>query len=274
MKNLRNLIAMHKKYYFLFLFLIIFISPILSQNIDYQELEIDREAKQIYVFYTIKESPKIHNLYGIQLYYSQDKGKNYIGPLQKVSGAVGKDVTPGEKLIIWDYHDEDSTFNGQDVIFKLSVSYRPDPNFLGGPENALYSLAVPGWGDTKVWQKPKFWYLNTIATYGLIGTGVYYRIKSNQTKNEYLNSNSTEEAQDLFDKSNKQKITGSSLILAGAAVWLSDITRVFLKGLKNKKDVMKLREKERIEPTKETIGFRWIMDKYQDQITAGFVIEF
>lgn len=265
---------MAQKYYLLFLFCIGLITFSPAQNVDYQDFGIDREEKKIFIPYTIKDSPKYHNLYGIALYYSQDKGRSYKGPLQKVSGDVGKDITPGEKLIVWEYFEEDSTFNGQDVIFKLLVTYKADPNFLGGPEKALYSLAVPGWGDTKVWQKPKFWYLNTIATYGLIGSGLYMRNKSNQTKDEYLQSNSANQAQDLFDKSNRQKGIGSSLILAGAAVWLTDIARVVIKGFKNRKDAMKLHEKDGNVPEKTNTSLKLKIEPFQSQMKVGVIIQF
>jgi hypothetical protein len=247
-----------------------------AQNIDYQDFGIDREDKKIFIPYTIKESLRYHNLYGIALYYSQDKGNTYKGPLQKVSGDVGKNITPGEKLIVWSYFEEDSTFNGQDVIFKLLVTYRPDPNYLGGPEKALYSVAVPGWGDTKVWQKPRFWYLNTIAAYGLIGSGLYMRHKSNQTKEEYLRSGTANEAQALFDKSNRQRVIGSSLLLGGVVVWLSDITRVVIKGIKNKREARKIRqnETEEIEKEKNNTSLRLKIEPFQSQMKVGVIIQF
>jgi hypothetical protein len=247
-----------------------------SQNIDYQEFGIDREEKKIYIPYTIKESLKYQNIYGIEVYYSQDKGETYKGPLQKVSGDVGKNITPGEKLIVWNYFEEDSTFNGQDVIFKLLVNYKPDPSFLGGPEKALYSVALSGWGDTKVWQKPRFWYLNTIATYGLIGSGLYLRYQSNQTREKYLQSGSSNEAQELFDKSNRQRIIGSSLLIGGVAVWLSDITRVVIKGIKNKREARKLRqsETEQIEKEKNNTSIRLKVEPFQSQMNVGLIIQF
>jgi hypothetical protein len=262
---------MHKKYYLLFLFFFIFNMVVYAQKVDYQDIGIDKQEKKIYIPYTIKDSPKYNNLYGIELYYTQDKGKSYIGPLQQVTGDVGKNIEPGEKLIVWDYHTEDPTFNGQDTQFKLQVTYRPNPNFLGGPANALYSVVVPGWGDTKVWQKPKYWYVNTIAAWGLIGGGLYMRSKSNQTKEEYLESSTANQAQDLFKKSNNQKVIGSSLILAGVAVWVTDITRVALKGFKNRKEVKKLKEEQNQQP-KTTWQFQ--LDQIQQQTTVGIILKF
>lgn len=214
---------------------LMFVQTVLAQRLKYDEPKVDREKKRIFLPYEIKESAKFHHLFDINLYYSEDKGKTFIGPLQKLEGDFGEDITPGKKLIIWNYYEEAPNFTGKDIMFKFKMTYKADPNYLGGPENALLSALLPGWGDTKVFPKHKLWYLNTVASFSFIGAGLIYADKSNQTLEAYRQSNSIQEADDLFNESNRQKSISGTLIVAGAAVWLTDIARVAIRGLKNKK---------------------------------------
>ncbi|NJL13439.1 MAG: hypothetical protein HC913_10825 [Microscillaceae bacterium] len=204
------------------------ISPTLAQRLNYGEAKVDKEQKLLYIPYTLKESTKFHNLYGISIFYTQDKGKTYFGPLQNVEGDVGQDITPGEKLIVWDYLQEDSlAFTGQNVSFKIQLTARPDPRYLPGPEAVLYSLILPGLGQREVKPPSRFWPVHTVGVYGFLGAGVLMRIKSNQTRDQYLQSNTINEAQSLFDKSNRQRTFSGSFFVAAGAWWLADMAWVF-----------------------------------------------
>ncbi|GAB4401087.1 MAG: hypothetical protein OHK0053_23360 [Microscillaceae bacterium] len=217
------------------------IAPTYAQRLNYGEAKVDKEQKLLFIPYTLKESTKFHNLYGISIFYTQDKGKTYYGPLQKVEGDVGQNITPGEKLIVWDYLQEDSlAFTGQNVSFKIQLTARPDPRYLPGPEAALYSLILPGLGQRKVKPLSRFWPAHTVGVYGLLGAGVLMRIKSNQTRDQYLQSNTINEAQSLFDQSNRQKTLSGSFFVAAGAWWLADLAWVFFRGKKNQREARDL----------------------------------
>ncbi len=257
----------------LLVFFLVSSLDIQAQKIRIDEAYADREAKKIYIPYEIKESSKYQNLYKIAISYTQDKGKTYKGPLEKVTGDVGLDVEPGEKLIIWDYAEEDSTFNGENVVFKLAIVSKLDPRYLGGPENALYSLLLPGLGNTKVRPPAKKWYLSTVGVFSLIGTGIYVRAKSNQTLDEYRQSTSIADAQELFDKSNNQKTASGILFVTAGAVWLTDIIQVAIKGFKNKKAAQKMEPlPDMPQKAKPELGLH--LDQFRNQTLWGISLKF
>lgn len=58
----------------------------------------------------------------IQLYYSEDDGYQWIGPLKSVSGDVGRGVTAGKKKIVWNFAEEVSELYGDRFRFKIRSS--------------------------------------------------------------------------------------------------------------------------------------------------------
>jgi hypothetical protein len=272
--RIKKCFLMIKSLYTYLLFILFLALPLTSiaQRIKINDAHANREEKKIFIPYEIEESSKYHNLYKIALYYTQDKGKTYQGPLQKVTGDIGKEVTPGDKLIVWEYAEEDSTFNGEGVMFKLAITSRLDPRYLGGPENALYSLLLPGLGNTKVRPPAKKWYLVSAGVFSLIGGGVYMGVKSNQTLDLYRESTTTQEAQDLFDKANNQKTVSGSLFVAAGAIWLTDIIQVAIKGFKNKKAARELEPIPSTPKTTPELGLHF--DQFQNQTLWGIRLKF
>ncbi len=62
------------------------------------------------------------NQYEVKLFVSSDEGKTWEGPLQYVSGDIGKDIVTGEnKTVIWDVLSEREKFQG-DWVFGFEVS--------------------------------------------------------------------------------------------------------------------------------------------------------
>lgn len=108
-----------------------------------------------------------------------------------------------------------------------------------GPSNLFFSLMVPGWGDYKVRENKKPYWLLAAGAYGLIGAGVFFKIQSNQTYQLYLNKlddNISEYKRNTYytDANNKHHAY-YILTKAGAAIWLGDIILVAVKGIHNKK---------------------------------------
>jgi uncharacterized protein (TIGR02145 family) len=59
----------------------------------------------------------------ISLFYSENGGKNYIGPLSSVSGDVGDKISSGKnKKIFWDVLSETSIVFGDNITFKVAGS--------------------------------------------------------------------------------------------------------------------------------------------------------
>lgn len=219
-------------------------SSLLAQRIIYGEPTINKGDKEIKIPYTIEEEAKDkwRYVYDVNLLFTQEDSETpiFLGPLVSVTGDVGLNILSGEREITWGYLENYSTFDGERVRFKLDVTYRPNPLYLKGPEGALYSLILPGWGQTKVKPKARYWYATTIGTYALLGAGIGLRSSSNKNFDRYLASTTLEDTQTFFDRSNRQRRLSSTLLIAGASLWASDIIRVFLRGLKNKKEQKRL----------------------------------
>ncbi len=105
---------------------------------------------------------------------------------------------------------------------------------LAGPEAALVSLVAPGAGDYMVRNKVRPYYLLTLADWGLIAGGIYYKRKSNKIYNEqYLTAASEEEAAPFYDEANKHH--HRYLVMIGSAIVLTatDVALVSMRGRKN-----------------------------------------
>lgn len=59
----------------------------------------------------------------VSLFYSEDGGKNYNGPLASVKGDVGKKVDPGtNKKIFWNVLSDVNIVLGDNIVFKVSAT--------------------------------------------------------------------------------------------------------------------------------------------------------
>lgn len=75
-------------------------------------------AEEVEVGYTLKSDRPLT----VQLYYSEDDGLNWIGPLHAVSGDVGSAVQPGRNRIVWDFAEEVEELWGERFRFKVRTS--------------------------------------------------------------------------------------------------------------------------------------------------------
>ena len=105
-----------------------------------------------------------------------------------------------------------------------------------GPENALFSLLVPGLGDHRVTFGKKKGIGIALATYGLIGTGVGLKLYSNSEYKKYHAATEQSAMDKHYDSANNANKYCYVFIGAGAAVWIYDIIWVAVKGAKNKKE--------------------------------------
>lgn len=260
------------KKYFLFILYSIVSSISLAQEITHEKIVLDKIDKKIHIHYTLENPKDIKYLYNISVFFSKGADTTY-KPLQHLEGDFGKYMEHGDKEIRWNYLAEDSLFDGQEFHFKLKASMLPDPKFLGGPEQVWRSALLPGWGNTRVRYRHKLWYLNSVATFSLIGAGVFMRLQSESTFDDYLAAQTREEARSLFDKSDRQRRTGGILLLAGGAVWLTDIIRVAIKGKKNNKLRREIKEfKENQDKNKPQLGLMY--DYFDAQPTIGLRLKF
>ena len=57
----------------------------------------------------------------IELYYSVDNEQTWLGPLQKVSGAVGENIAGGTHQITWNVLEEVEQLKAENLKFKVIV---------------------------------------------------------------------------------------------------------------------------------------------------------
>ena len=75
-------------------------------------------AEELEVSYQLKTDRPVT----IQLYYSEDDGYQWIGPLKSVSGDVGRGVMAGKNKIVWNFAEEVSELFGDRFRFKIRSS--------------------------------------------------------------------------------------------------------------------------------------------------------
>ena len=85
--------------------------PLFAQNVT--NTDCRQEGNKIVVTYNLDKPSDI------ELWYSTDGGRNYKGPLKKVSGDVGKNVHSGYNSIVWDVLEEVEGLSGAGIVFKV-----------------------------------------------------------------------------------------------------------------------------------------------------------
>lgn len=230
-----------------------------AQSITQKGIEVDKPQQKIYVHYQIAEPNAVIYEYDIQLYYSQDAGLHYQGPLKYLEGHFGEQILAGtDKTIAWNYLQENPQFYGINVKFKLLATFRKSVLNLKSTEGALYSMAIPGWGNSKVRFANHTWLGITLPTYAMIGAGLWLDKKSKQNYAAYQASSSFEQAEPLYAQANQQKQWSRGLLLGGGILWLGDILQVAWKGMKNKKEKKQILDKN--QAFTPQIGFKIYTD--------------
>jgi hypothetical protein len=249
-----------KKYLFFFIIYSVFtsFSTLKAQifyfknkiKVDFQESSIKYNPSDttIRIKYNVKAAP--NRKYKSRLFYSNNKGNSFKGPLVSISGDIDTISSGKNKEVSWSFRKDNPYFDGKNIIFKLEVTEIPK-NSLGGPKNALRSLLIPGWGDTKVRNGYNYG-LITIATYSCLITGTIFQLEANKRYDQYLarSANSSEEHDALFRRSRTSQYLATSFFVVGASIWIADIVGVYWKGVKNKRHIRA--EKRKLEEENKT----------------------
>ncbi len=219
-----------------------------TQRIDQDRVRVDHRHRKLIIPYHIQEDSSRQFQYHVRLFFSQDAGKNYEGPLEYTQGHVGEDILAGSnKVIVWDYFKEKPNFFGQNVRFKIWATYKPSVLNLDGPQACLRSAYLPGLGNNYVRFKDEDkkwkWVYVAAPTYLFVGTGIFFRLRSDRNRQRYLEADNRQEAEKLFDRSEKQRIVSSISLLIGGAIWAADILQVAWKGCRNQKEKKRVLEK-------------------------------
>ncbi len=218
-------------------------------KVDFKEssIKLNQADTTIGITYDLKAAPGRY--YKARLFYSNNKGNSFKGPLYSVKGQIGDSIKPGKsKEVYWSFKKDNPYFDGKNIMFKLDVTEIAKVS-TGGPKYALRSLLVPGWGDTKVRNGYNYGII-TIATYGCLITGAIFQLEANKRYTRYTDrlANSTQEHESLYKQAQNSKNLATAFFATGAAIWIGDIVGVYIKGVKNRRRVAS--EKRKLEQEK------------------------
>lgn len=251
-----------------------------AQKIVQQEAILDTTKQTITIPYlivdTLPPTAKGAYQYQLQLYYTQNQGLSYIGPLSHTQGHLGKGILPGQKKIVWHYAKADTVFTGNHVQFKIAGSYSTSVLGLGKGNAAFYSLLLPGLGRKKVYQprsmQRKLWFVPTVLTYGLLGVGIASKMASTNTYHQYTQATNANDANTLYNKANQQQRIFAGTLIAAGAVWLGDVVWVAIKGNQNRKKQRRLIKKN--QQIDQQLGITTSYDFNNRQPTLGIKVKF
>ena len=196
---------------------------------DIENIEIQVVDEKIEVTYDIVRYSKKY-LYDVKLTFLST---NTINPIS-LTGDVGKGIVAGgNKKIVWDiYKDLDGYDGGLKAI--VEIINKEKIKYLGGPQNALLSCAVPGLGDYFVSDAKLRPALTTVSSWGLIGFGLYKQSLANKYYDDYKADIYQIDMDKNYDLANKNYNQSMTFISIGAAIWIADIAYVTYKGFKNR----------------------------------------
>ncbi len=216
--------------------------------------DLNQQDTTIVIEYNLKGSKKRY--YDTRLYYSNNRGNSFKGPLRSIEGDLGDSTRVGNnKVVNWSFRKDNPYFDGKQIMFKIEATEVPKIA-TGGPSNAFKSLLVPGLGDTEVRNGYNYGWI-AVATYACLGVGTYYHFRARSKNNDYRDrvANTASEHNELFDQAERSQNISRGFFIAGASIWLADIIGVYIKGLKNRRNLAKAAQEE--ENSEET-SFNWI----------------
>ncbi|MCD6565682.1 MAG: hypothetical protein J7K53_07030 [Bacteroidales bacterium] len=155
---------------------------------------------------------------------------------RSLTGDVGSNISGGsKKQVTWDFKNDNIKLTEGiyvEVIAKsLLVIEKPEPpkkKSLGGA--FVKSLVFPGWGNTSISSGP-YW-LFGFAGYGCAAGSVLFNMQSYQSLEDYKVSLNIDERDQLFSDAESQNQLSTILMAGAAAIWVTDITILLIKGNK------------------------------------------
>ena len=104
-----------KQFYLIFWLFLFFTVSLFAQKVT--NVLNKQEQSTIIVSYDLETKSPCK----IALYVSTNGGTNWQGPLKKVSGDIGANVSSGSKAITWNVLEEFEELSGENIVFKVSA---------------------------------------------------------------------------------------------------------------------------------------------------------
>ncbi|MCD4735597.1 MAG: hypothetical protein K8R53_06105 [Bacteroidales bacterium] len=155
---------------------------------------------------------------------------------RSLTGDVGRNITGGNnKTVTWDFKNDNIKLTEgvyvEIIAESLMVIEKPKPpekKSLGGA--FFKSLIFPGWGNSSISGGP-YW-LFGFAGYGCVAGSVWCNMQSYQSLEDYKISSDIDERNQLFSDAESQDQLSTIFLAGAAAIWLTDITILLIKGNK------------------------------------------
>jgi hypothetical protein len=221
-------------------------------KVEVKDVNLNTADTTIVIQYDLKGFR--NRLYNTRLFYSNNRGNSFKGPLRSIKGDIGDSVKVGSnKEIRWTFRKDNPYFDGKDIMFKVEATEIPKVA-MGGPENALRSILMPGLGDTKVRNGYNYGYIAG-ATYACLGTGALLYLRSVKKYDDYQNriANSETEHNNIYNQARRSRTAATAFFIAGGAIWVGDVIGVYFRGLQNKRRLQREKEKAEQENTSSSL---------------------
>ena len=155
---------------------------------------------------------------------------------RSLTGDVRSNISGGSnKKVTWDYKKDNIALTEgiyvEVIAESLLVIAKPEPpkrKSLGGA--FVKSLFFPGWGNSSISGGP-YW-LFGFAGYGCAAGSVLFNMQSYQSLEDYKVSVDFNERDQLFSDAESQNQLSTILMAGAAAIWVTDITILLIKGNK------------------------------------------
>ncbi len=163
-----------------------------------------------------------------------ESGKNLNA--RSLTGDVGSNITGGsKKQVTWDFKGDNIKLTEgiyvEVIAMSLLVIEKPEPpkkKSLGGA--FVKSLVFPGWGNSSISGGP-YW-LFGFAGYGCAAGSVLFNMQGYQSLKDYKVSLDVNERDQLFSDAESKNQLSTILMAGAAAIWVTDITILLIKGNK------------------------------------------
>lgn len=155
---------------------------------------------------------------------------------RSLAGDVGRNITGGRnKSVTWDFKNDNIKLTEgiyvEVIAESLLVIEKPKPKkkkSLGGA--FVKSLVFPGWGNSSISGGP-YWLFGVVG-YGCVAGSAIFNNQSYQSLQDYRIALDIDKRDQLFSDAESQNQLSTILMAGAAAIWVTDLTILLIKGNK------------------------------------------
>ena len=206
----------------MFFHIIIFFSLVtssFSQDVFITKPRLTFDENQLTIAYDIISENSSDNFY-VWVEIINDSGNPV--KVKSLNGDIGRDIQAGyNKRITWN-PAEDSVFLNEEIF--VQVKAEKYVKSFDRRTMLVKSLLLPGWGQSKVSEKP-LW-ISSIAAYGLLAGGIVYQKRYQKSYSSYRYEEDAIRRTGLLKQSQKQLNVSSAMIYTSLSFLLANLVWV------------------------------------------------